>query len=212
MRCSRVCARTSQHPRSGGSRRPSRDRRRPTGPARPAEPSHPRHHRTEPPRPARGANPASPIPIGSCSPAPACPSRRSPSGMPSRRRPCCPTWRGGRLAWCAARPAAAATASSRSTRPPACPTRSAASPSRIPKAGRRSCCASTPGTRWPPAPRSVAWRSHLWGSRADRIERPDRVVLDLDPDPAVGFRGDPPRRGRPGGTAARSRAGELPPS
>ncbi|MGE0847521.1 MAG: DNA ligase D, partial [Flavobacteriaceae bacterium] len=30
---------------------------------------------------------------------------------------------------------------------------------------------------------------HIWGSRIDDIERPDRVVFDLDPDPAVGFAG-----------------------
>ena len=28
---------------------------------------------------------------------------------------------------------------------------------------------------------------HVWGSRRDRIERPDRMVFDLDPDPSVGF-------------------------
>jgi len=28
---------------------------------------------------------------------------------------------------------------------------------------------------------------HLWGSRGDRLERPDRVVFDLDPDDSVGF-------------------------
>ncbi|MBC8071944.1 MAG: DNA ligase D [Deltaproteobacteria bacterium] len=28
---------------------------------------------------------------------------------------------------------------------------------------------------------------HLWGSRRDAIENPDRMVLDLDPDPTVGF-------------------------
>jgi bifunctional non-homologous end joining protein LigD len=28
---------------------------------------------------------------------------------------------------------------------------------------------------------------HGWGSRADRIERPDRLIFDLDPDPAVKF-------------------------
>lgn len=28
---------------------------------------------------------------------------------------------------------------------------------------------------------------HTWGARRDRVERPDRLVLDLDPDPAVGW-------------------------
>jgi bifunctional non-homologous end joining protein LigD len=28
---------------------------------------------------------------------------------------------------------------------------------------------------------------HVWGSRAERLERPDRVVFDLDPSPEVGF-------------------------
>src|SRR5690606_10129933 len=26
---------------------------------------------------------------------------------------------------------------------------------------------------------------HTWGARRDRVEKPDRIVLDLDPDPAV---------------------------
>ncbi|MGX1305344.1 bifunctional non-homologous end joining protein LigD [Amorphus suaedae] len=29
---------------------------------------------------------------------------------------------------------------------------------------------------------------HIWGSRLDRIERPDRMVFDLDPDEAFGFK------------------------
>ena len=29
---------------------------------------------------------------------------------------------------------------------------------------------------------------HAWGSRSDDIERPDRIVFDLDPDPAVGWK------------------------
>ena len=28
---------------------------------------------------------------------------------------------------------------------------------------------------------------HIWGSRIDDIDKPDRLVFDLDPDPAVGF-------------------------
>ncbi len=28
---------------------------------------------------------------------------------------------------------------------------------------------------------------HLWAARRDRLDRPDRLVFDLDPDPAVGF-------------------------
>lgn len=28
---------------------------------------------------------------------------------------------------------------------------------------------------------------HVWGSRADRIEQPDRLVFDLDPDPSVAW-------------------------
>ncbi|MGE0717750.1 MAG: non-homologous end-joining DNA ligase [Alphaproteobacteria bacterium] len=28
---------------------------------------------------------------------------------------------------------------------------------------------------------------HVWGSRIDRLEQPDRIVVDLDPDPSVGF-------------------------
>jgi bifunctional non-homologous end joining protein LigD len=28
---------------------------------------------------------------------------------------------------------------------------------------------------------------HTWGSRADDVERPDRIVIDLDPDPSVPF-------------------------
>jgi bifunctional non-homologous end joining protein LigD len=28
---------------------------------------------------------------------------------------------------------------------------------------------------------------HTWGARADRLDRPDRIVLDLDPGPGVGW-------------------------
>jgi bifunctional non-homologous end joining protein LigD len=33
-----------------------------------------------------------------------------------------------------------------------------------------------------------AMELHTWGARADDVERPDRIVLDLDPDPSVPFR------------------------
>jgi bifunctional non-homologous end joining protein LigD len=29
---------------------------------------------------------------------------------------------------------------------------------------------------------------HVWGSRADDVERPDRLIFDLDPDPAVSWK------------------------
>src|SRR5262249_46257291 len=28
---------------------------------------------------------------------------------------------------------------------------------------------------------------HVWGSRANQLEKPDRLIFDLDPDPAVGW-------------------------
>lgn len=28
---------------------------------------------------------------------------------------------------------------------------------------------------------------HIWGSRVDRLERPERIVFDLDPDPTIDF-------------------------
>ena len=37
---------------------------------------------------------------------------------------------------------------------------------------------------------------HAWGSRADNIERPDRLVFDLDPDPTVPWRAWLPVRNR----------------
>ncbi len=35
--------------------------------------------------------------------------------------------------------------------------------------------------------RADAVEFHGWGSRAGSVERPDRMVIDLDPDPALGF-------------------------
>jgi DNA primase len=29
---------------------------------------------------------------------------------------------------------------------------------------------------------------HAWGSRADKLEQPDRLIFDLDPDPAVAWK------------------------
>lgn len=38
------------------------------------------------------------------------------------------------------------------------------------------------------AVRMAVLELHGWGSRVDDLDRPDRLVFDLDPDPSVGFR------------------------
>ena len=48
---------------------------------------------------------------------------------------------------------------------------------------------------------------HVWGSQADKLEFPDRMIFDLDPDPAVPWprvvESAPPDQELPGGTRAR---------
>ena len=68
------------------------------------------------------------------------------------------------------------------------------------RAARSTRCSPTTPPRSSTSPGQNAITPHVWTSRADRLERPDRIVFDLDPStPAL-------RRGARGGTSARRAA------
>ena len=131
----------------------------------------------------------SPTRRGGCSASPGRPSSTSRSTTRWSATSCCRTSSAGRSRWCAARPAGRRTASSSAMPSPACRPRSPrfetdqfararprpTSPSRTPRAI----------WRW----RSSASSSSTPGARLRKqLDKPDRIVFDLDPGEGIAWR------------------------